>query len=124
MNFWQWAVDQGLIAGDPNYYASGQATQGEYEHAFSVAIAAAQSKGLTDQLWANMVSSGAIQGDPTYYSTGKAAPDEVTNALNVATNFYVSGAGASSAAGGPATTDADPATLPGVLAGGYTIRNK
>src|SRR3990167_558053 len=121
MDFWKWAVDQWLIAGDSTYYSTGKATPGEYAHAFEVAIAAAQSKGMTDQLWANMVSAGAIQGDPTYYSTGKAAASEVTNALNVATNFYASGGGVTTT-GGTATTDADPGTLPGVLAGGQTIR--
>src|SRR3990167_5388086 len=122
MDFWQWAVDQGLIAGDPTYYSTGKATSGEYAHAFNVAIAAAQSKGMTDQLWANMVAAGAIQGDPTYYSAGKAAASEITHALDVATNFYATGGGTTAPTGDTAITDADPGTLPGVLAGGQTIR--
>jgi hypothetical protein len=63
---WQWLVDEGLISGDPDYYASGKAKPTEVNNAIKVAYAAAtpaQRKVLVDMLW----ESGKLEGDKTYW---------------------------------------------------------
>lgn len=65
---WEWLVRHGLIEGDPNYYASGQATSAEYAHAIETAYRAAddvERKELVNMLW----STGKFAGDPSYWYT-------------------------------------------------------
>ncbi len=63
---WQWLVDQGLISGKANYYASGQAGPAEYSNAVKVAYQnanATQRRQLIDMLW----STGVFDGSKEYW---------------------------------------------------------
>jgi hypothetical protein len=94
-NFWNEMVAQGLIGGDPNYYASGQAQPGEYQNALQVALAAAnpdQRRMIVDYLF----DSGAAAGDRTYWYEPRGAED-----MNLATTLGA--APATAAPGGSAT---------------------
>ena len=100
MGFWEWLVNTGLIQGDPNYYASGDAQPSEYENAIRVAIGAlegASDSRVEPVFYEWLVSMGAIEGDPTYYSTGKASASELENVAVVAGGFLT---GTPNAAGG------------------------
>lgn len=78
---WTWLVREGLIVGDPNYYASGKATADEYARAVRVAYLNAndtQRRTLVDMLWA----TGEFGGDASYWYTAR--PDEVGDLENAA----------------------------------------
>ncbi len=92
MNFWEWITQAGLIQGDPNYYASGQASDAEVRNALQVAVnnlQFASDPGFRAQFWQELVEMGAIQGDPSFYSTGQATAAEVQNAVNTAGDFFI-----------------------------------
>jgi hypothetical protein len=139
MEFWQWLVQSGLIQGDPNYYASGQASPDEYKHAIRTAIgglATASDPRARSELFTRLQAAGAIQGDPNYYISGQAQPDEIENLINVAGDFFDTSptkppAASTTAPQTPSKPDplepgapAKPkvGTPTGVLAGGTTVR--
>jgi hypothetical protein len=82
---WAWLVDNGLIAGDPNYYASGKATAAEYGNAIKVAYQNATDpnvrRQLVDMLWA----TGVFSGDKAYWYEDRSA--EVSDLESAATKL-------------------------------------
>jgi hypothetical protein len=86
-SFWEGLVASGHIQGDPEYYYSGKANEGEYKHAFNTALAsvdATNNQDVKDKFWSGMVSAGYVEGDPLYYSRAQAGTAEYNNAINVA----------------------------------------
>ncbi len=86
-DIWAWLVGKGYIAGNPEYYTSGEAADWEVRHALSVGYQAIQATGDTEGnvfFWESMVNEGYIEGNPAYYSGGQAGPAEITHAFNVA----------------------------------------
>jgi len=116
VNFWEWLVDQGLIAGDPTYYSEQRAQPGEYEHAVRTAINALDDTNRAE-FYSRLVDVGAIEGDPTYYSDLLAQPEEVENAIVVAATAFRGGLEAGE---DEASSEPDPAL--GVWGGGETIK--
>lgn len=92
MGFWGWlAQPKGLIQGDPNYYATGQAQPAEYTHALRTAIQNlpfASDPTAVSSFWEYLVELGAIHGDPAYYHTGQASEAEIDHAIDVASRFF------------------------------------
>lgn len=88
---WQWLVDNAYISGNADYYATGEATAGEYVNALEVA-----NRNITDEadrrtFWKSLVDAGAIKGNPDYYALNRAQPDEFANAFEVAEQAFLSG---------------------------------
>ncbi|HLE81843.1 MAG TPA: hypothetical protein VJA25_11175, partial [Dehalococcoidia bacterium] len=85
MNFWQWLVQAGLIAGDPNYYL-GQVAPEEYAHAIRTAINNlnyASDPTAKTEFYRRLKEAGAYEGDPNYYASGGIAQSEIDNLINV-----------------------------------------
>lgn len=88
MNFWEWLVFYKLIEGDPNYYASGQATAAEYAHAIDIAMGqtrpgSANRKALVDRLWA----SGYYMGNKAYWYTAAWTGQDRNDFMNASYQF-------------------------------------
>ena len=81
---WEWLVSEGLIEGDPAYYADGDAAPEEVSNAVRTAYLAAdeaQRKTLVDNLW----STGAFKGDKAYWYEDRSG--EVENLATAAASI-------------------------------------
>jgi hypothetical protein len=141
MNFFEWLFQLGIgLQGDPNYYTRGQASQAEFNNLFSIATKEinnlAPDNPVRNQYYQTLQALGAFQGDAGYYSNLQASVPESQNLINTVSSFFKGGgsadmpggqpvaaptAPATPAASAPGVSDTNPATLPGVLAGGHTI---
>lgn len=136
MNFWDWLVRNGLIAGDWNYYASGAASQDEVKNALNTAIAnleGASAPTAKQEFYTRLQEATGFGGDSGYYARGEAAADEVANLVNVTSGTFKAGTATPPTAAPQVPTAPHPAepgapaapvvgTPTGILAGGNTVK--
>ena len=87
---WTWLVSNGLIAGDPYYYAKGQATPDEVANAIETAYknsTDANRKQLVDMMW----GTGVFEGDKSYWYADRR--DEVASLGQAARGIVPEGGG-------------------------------